>query len=71
MSVSEAAGTPIGVLAFSSSRAAIYAYVSNAESEDISVFGLNPATGALGVVQTAPVGGTAMPMALSPDRLRL
>lgn len=46
-------------------------YVSNSESKDISVFRLDPASGGLSAVQTLPVGGTVMPMALSPDRRQL
>jgi 6-phosphogluconolactonase len=46
-------------------------YVSNAESGDIHVLHLDPARGTLAPVQTVPVGGEVMPMALSPDRRRL
>lgn len=48
-------------------QAATYAYVANADSADISVFRLDQASGALAPVQTLAVGGTVMPMALSPD----
>ena len=44
------------------------AYVSNADSRDISVLSLDLATGAVQPLQTVPVGGTVMPLALSPDR---
>ncbi|WP_179404482.1 lactonase family protein [Burkholderia guangdongensis] len=54
-----------------SRRVATYVYVSNADSEDISVFRIDRPTGALDAVQTVAVGGTVMPMALSPDRRRL
>jgi len=50
---------------------ATYVYVSNSESEDISVFRMDNEDGGLVAVQTVPVGGTIMPMALSPDRRRL
>jgi 6-phosphogluconolactonase len=52
-------------------QAATYAYVSNADSQDISVFSLDKSTGALAPVETVNVGGTVMPMAFSPDHLRL
>src|SRR6185369_2815369 len=44
------------------------AYVSNADSKDISVLALDRDKGAVKVVQTLDVGGTVMPMALSPDK---
>ncbi len=49
-------------------QASTYAYVANADSADISVFRLDETSGALAPVQTLTVGGTVMPMALSPDR---
>ncbi|MFB9123685.1 lactonase family protein [Paraburkholderia dipogonis] len=52
-------------------QAATYAYVSNADSHDISVFSLDKSNGALAPVETVPVGGTVMPMTFSPDHLRL
>lgn len=53
------------------SQAATYAYVSNADSQDISVFSLDKSNGSLAAVETVAVGGTVMPMAFSPDHLRL
>jgi 6-phosphogluconolactonase len=53
---------------------ATYVYVSNSESEDISVFRMDRVDdedGGLVAIQTVPVGGAIMPMALSPDRRRL
>lgn len=50
---------------------ATYVYVSNSDSEDISVFRIDDQEGVLAAVQTVPVGGKIMPMALSPDRRRL
>jgi len=47
------------------------AYVANADSREISVLKLDRDKGALQVVQTLEVGGTVMPMALSPDRRML
>ncbi len=43
-------------------------YVSNAESGDIHVLQFDPASGALTTVQRVEIGGTVMPLALSPDR---
>ena len=60
-----------GALGSGASQAATYAYVSNADSQDISVFSLDKSSGSLTAVETVPVGGTIMPMALSPDHLRL
>lgn len=53
------------------SQAATYAYVSNADSQDISVFSLDKSNGSLAAVETVAVGGTVMPMTFSPDHLRL
>jgi 6-phosphogluconolactonase len=47
------------------------AYVSNADSGDVSVLALDEANGSLTTCQTVAVGGVVMPMALSPDRRRL
>jgi 6-phosphogluconolactonase len=44
------------------------AYVSNADSRDISVLKLDRGTGAIQPTQTVDVGGTVMPLALSPDK---
>lgn len=44
------------------------AYVSNADSKDISVLKLDRGKGTVEVMQTLPVGGTVMPMAFSPDK---
>jgi 6-phosphogluconolactonase len=49
-----------------SPRSAVY--VSNAESSDIHVLQLDTASGALTTVQRVEIGGTVMPLALSPDR---
>lgn len=43
-------------------------YVSNSDSQDISVLRLDRALGSLSQVQTVPVGGMVMPLALSPQR---
>jgi len=47
------------------------AYVANADSRDISVLKLDRDKGTVQVVQTLDVGGTVMPMALSPDKRML
>ncbi|EGI78140.1 lactonase family protein [Hylemonella gracilis] len=47
------------------------AYVSNADSREISVLELNKREGTLRSLQTVSVGGTAMPLALSPDQKKL
>jgi 6-phosphogluconolactonase len=48
--------------------AATWVYVSNADSQEISVLELDRAQGALKPVETLNVGGTVMPMAVSPDK---
>ncbi|MEJ8794896.1 beta-propeller fold lactonase family protein [Trinickia caryophylli] len=48
-----------------------YVYVSNADSQDISAYELDEASGSLAPIQTLPLGGTAMPIARSPNRPHL
>lgn len=48
--------------------AATWVYVSNADSQEISVLELDRGQGALKPVQTLNVGGTVMPMVVSRDR---
>lgn len=43
-------------------------YVANADSREISIFGMNRDTGALTAVDTVAVPGAVMPLAVSPDR---
>ena len=62
-----AAGLALGAAAAGAS-AATYVYVSNADSQDISVLQLDRANGALASVETVSVGGTVMPMAIRPDK---
>lgn len=50
------------------SSAATWVYVSNADSQDVSVFALDRAAATLTPVETVPLGGMAMPMAFSPDK---
>jgi len=62
-----AASLALGAAATTGS-AATYVYVSNADSQEISVLSLDRASGALTPVETMPVGGTVMPLAVSPDK---
>ncbi|CCE12152.1 conserved exported hypothetical protein [Bradyrhizobium sp. STM 3843] len=60
-------------LAPRTSRAETFAYIGNADSNDISVFRLDPATGEMAPVQTAAFPGvekpgSSTPLAISPDR---
>jgi len=48
--------------------AATFVYVSNADSQDISVLELDRNAGRLKPVETVPVGGTVMPLAVGPDK---
>ncbi len=64
-------GTVLGLTGSLAVHAATYVYVSNADSRDISVFRVDAQSGALAGVETVPVGGTVMPMALSPDHHKL
>jgi len=49
-------------------QAATIVYVSNADSQEISVLALDRTTGALTPIETVNVGGTVMPLAVSPDK---
>src|SRR5450432_2508219 len=60
--------TGLALGAAGGARAATYVYVSNADSQEISVLQLDRASGALRAVETVAVGGTVMPMAVSPDK---
>lgn len=58
-----------GMIAVSAAvPAATWVYVANADSQDISVLQLDRAAGVLKPVVVVPVGGTAMPMAVSKDK---
>lgn len=48
--------------------AATWVYVSNADSQDVSVFELDRGAATLRALDTMPLGGMAMPMAVSPDK---
>ena len=62
-----AAGLALGAAAGSVPAASVV-YVSNADSQEISVLGLDRASGALTPIETVNVGGNVMPLALSPDK---
>ena len=46
----------------------IVVYVANADSQEISVLSLDRSSGALMPIETVPVGGTVMPLVVSPDK---
>jgi 6-phosphogluconolactonase len=54
--------------AASASSGQAVAYVANADSRDIAVLKLDRARGTVQTLQTLDVGGTVMPLALSPDK---
>jgi 6-phosphogluconolactonase len=45
-----------------------FVYVSNADSQELSVLAFDRSTGRLSPVETLAVGGTVMPLAVSPDK---
>jgi len=55
-------------LAAGGASAATWVYVSNADSQDVSVFELDRSAAVLKPVDITPLGGAAMPMAVSPDK---
>ncbi|WP_369858313.1 lactonase family protein [Acidovorax sp. 69] len=60
----------MGVLMLSAQgvSAATWVYVSNADSQDVTVLELDRSAAMLRPVETVPVAGAAMPMAVSPDK---
>ncbi|WP_310629816.1 beta-propeller fold lactonase family protein, partial [Paraburkholderia sp.] len=64
-------GAVLGIASAVAAHAATFVYVSNADSQDISVFRVDESAGTLAAVETVPVGGTVMPMTFSPDHRRL
>lgn len=52
-------------------QAATYVYVANADSQDVSTYQLDRNAGVLRPLETVAVAGTAMPMAVSPDKRKL
>ncbi|HMC14714.1 MAG TPA: beta-propeller fold lactonase family protein [Albitalea sp.] len=67
-SVARPALLALAMMAGAAAQAATCVYVSNADSREISVLSLDLASGELSPVQTVPVTGTVMPLAVSPDR---
>jgi 6-phosphogluconolactonase len=61
------AALALALLGSTAVQAATMVYVSNADSKDITVLTLDNKDGALKPVETVPVGGTVMPLALSPN----
>lgn len=56
------------ISASAAASAATWVYITNADSQDISVMQLDRAEGQLRPVAMVPVGGTAMPMVVSKDK---
>ncbi|MEO8389614.1 MAG: beta-propeller fold lactonase family protein [Polaromonas sp.] len=56
------------VAATGAASAATWVYVANADSQEISVLELDRAQGLLKPIDTVNVGGTVMPMVVSPDK---
>ena len=74
MHASVSVRTVLAALIFMSTvvtQAATFVYVSNADSQEISVLSLDAAKNDVFLVQTVPVGGQVMPLAVSPDRKHL
>jgi 6-phosphogluconolactonase len=69
--VAVAMGAVLLAAAAPARSASTVVYVSNADSQEISVLGLDRGNGELRLIETVAVGGAAMPMALSPDRRTL
>ena len=56
------------LLAATTAMAGTFVYVSNADSQELSVLAFDRSSGRLSPVETVAVGGTVMPLALSPDK---
>jgi len=57
----------VGLISMANAQSRTMVYVSNAVDQSITVAELDTATGAIQTRQSVSVGGTVMPMALSPD----
>lgn len=57
-----------GLLLQACASTATVAYVSNADSREISVLSVDDKSGQVKMLQTVPVTGTVMPLAVSPDK---
>ena len=66
--VAQLALAAVATLSTPGAWAATWVYVANADSQDVSVLELDRNTATLKPVDTVPLGGTAMPMAVSPDK---
>src|SRR4051812_45427765 len=58
----------VGIMFMPAAHAQTIVYVSHADSREIYVMKLNPADGTSAIIEKMPVAGTAMPMAISPDK---
>lgn len=56
------------LLAATTAMAGTVVYVSNADSQELSVLAFDRSSGRLSPVETVAVGGTVMPLAVSPDK---
>ncbi|SHN29939.1 lactonase family protein [Rhizobacter sp. OV335] len=56
------------LLAATTAMAGTFVYVSNADSQELSVLAFDRSSGRLSPVETVAVGGTVMPLAVSPDK---
>ncbi|MES2944620.1 MAG: beta-propeller fold lactonase family protein [Pseudomonadota bacterium] len=61
-------GLVAGLVSASAVQAATFVYVSNADSQEISVLELDRSQGTVKPVETINVGGTVMPLAVSADK---
>jgi len=66
--MARSAAALLSMAAIGHASAATWVYVSNADSQEISVLELDRAQGVLKPVQTLNVGGTVMPMTVSHDK---
>jgi 6-phosphogluconolactonase len=62
------AAAAVGLATAGGASAATWVYIANADSQDISVLELDRAEGVLKPIETVAVGGTVMPLAISPDK---
>jgi len=62
------AGLVALMMTATAAHAATVVYVSNADSQELSVLALDTASGTLTPIETIAMGGVVMPLALSPDK---
>ncbi|RYF27955.1 MAG: lactonase family protein [Comamonadaceae bacterium] len=65
------AAAALAACSSSSTPSSTWVYVSNADSQDLSVYQMDRDAGTLRHAETVPLGGQAMPMAVSPDKRTL